>query len=321
VGNRNRRKRAAFTLVELLVVIGIIALLISILLPALNKARRQAVQVQCESNLRSIGQAIMSYSNANRGSVMPTSIEKGNLFHYWGIVLVAQGYLPDPAIPDSSWSSPTATGNSVLVCPAVRDLFLYQNGNAVPGVSTTTSSFADGFERDGSWVLQPASTNHTHGLIVEVGYGINGLINTSAISSTDPWFDVVSNTCSYDNPQPAPSYNVKKMTRFTSPVETVMVYDGTLYNEMNPASSAGPPGFLRVTGARHGSNYSASRPYDTGTCNILFMDGHVAPVLRSSLPTINTPFPGGATIPDFQFVGTRAQMRDTNYIWSTDQQP
>jgi len=70
-----KRTRAAFTLVELLVVIGIIALLISILLPALSRARESATAVACASNLRQVGQALMLYANANKGKPPSSEIQ------------------------------------------------------------------------------------------------------------------------------------------------------------------------------------------------------------------------------------------------------
>src|SRR6478736_930763 len=91
--------RRGFTLVELLVVIGIIGLLISILLPALSAAREQGNTVKCLSNLRQIGAAAVMYTQNNQGCLVPCDITNpaGTVrYESWASILVGYKYLSYP---------------------------------------------------------------------------------------------------------------------------------------------------------------------------------------------------------------------------------
>lgn len=128
----NPSDRRGFTLVELLVVISIIALLISILLPSLVKARHAALRIVCASNLRSLGQACRIYAGTYRGTEPPgatqsplgygnwpfgnlagwTSNETGqNAFVPWGLgLLYTTNLVTNPTLfycPEGTYFTPT----------------------------------------------------------------------------------------------------------------------------------------------------------------------------------------------------------------------
>ena len=80
--------RRGFTIIELLVVVGIIALLLALLLPALSRARSASMRTKCASNMRQLGQAMQLYANDNRGFIpRDNSPWRPDRRPYWMVVL------------------------------------------------------------------------------------------------------------------------------------------------------------------------------------------------------------------------------------------
>jgi len=148
---RNPVALRAFTLVELLVVISIIALLIAILLPSLRKARRQAKATVCRSQLRTLGQGIMMYALDNDDVLVPARMPNvgdginwrghvaGGLKYRPTFLAVMGAYVGVPAFDDPQPEKASIDqegedgdrqnySNKIYVCPAVADWTDERNG-------------------------------------------------------------------------------------------------------------------------------------------------------------------------------------------------
>jgi prepilin-type processing-associated H-X9-DG protein/prepilin-type N-terminal cleavage/methylation domain-containing protein len=161
-----RRARGGFTLVELLVVIGIIALLISILLPAMNKARQQANQVKCAANLRQMGQAMTMYLNQWKAYPGHAALSGGVTYAVWPTRLRAflnnnQGIFHCPS-QESGFEWQSRIGTGAQFATAVHSPYGYNQGEVLLNVFTIPFSY--GYNDWGASGPQATSPKEQRGL-------------------------------------------------------------------------------------------------------------------------------------------------------------
>jgi prepilin-type N-terminal cleavage/methylation domain-containing protein/prepilin-type processing-associated H-X9-DG protein len=246
--------RRGFTLVELLVVIGIIAVLVAILLPALNKAREAARITQCASNMRQIGIALTAYAVSNKGWVPPFNpIHKaasGNgaqTFNplYWDGVTVVDA-LSKYGLQKGLMKCPSGSVPADLALSSVS-----KNIDDLPFLNTS-GFFAGDYETNLVYLIGLAES-------VQSPYAPNAHDAAAWTFAAPQWHDTVRSAAS-----------PKTGKRGAS--EKIMVADMIVYFQ-------GPPNFLYANHTKNSRPLTGSLSQSIKSvsgANRLFTDGHVA---------------------------------------------
>jgi prepilin-type N-terminal cleavage/methylation domain-containing protein len=155
----HRVRRPAFTLIELLVVIAIIAILIGLLLPAVQKVRDAAARTQCANNLHQIGLALHNYASANSDCLPPPNFARlvnpstGNYAlgsaHYVLLPFLEQGNIYNEFTvdrPDAGYGGPLVYNGGGAVNVPVKVF-------ACPADATQNNDVANGGNQTGAWAL------------------------------------------------------------------------------------------------------------------------------------------------------------------------
>jgi prepilin-type processing-associated H-X9-DG protein len=275
-----RRRLAAFTLVELLVVIGIIAVLVAILLPALSSARRAASQVQCASNMKQLSLGLIMYIQQNKGKFPPTAVNAGNpgtpQGWWWANELVKQKYVnaPDTVNDDGKRDF---SGPSPFRCP--EGLIDLQSGGGDFPTHLLNNHWREYSDDDQA---PPAGTRFG----IPSWYQLNSanLSNGSRLrtgSSSTPF--IYFNTGSpndFSDPDRA-----RHLGLIRKSAEMVMMIEAAEANFNHPGTTFAqslPDNKVPRIGARHGKKHgvTAAGTMIHAWTNIAFFDGHV-----SSFPT------------------------------------